>query len=114
MAPVPCEFFTGNRMTKILSKKPKRVPSRRPAAVLERRARQAEEMAGTPTITVTLRIPAAFNEWLDAYRHLSYPRRVGKQELVVEGLKMAYMRRGNPGEPILEPVEVVRKARPGV
>src|SRR3954453_15838299 len=101
MAPVPCEFFTGNRMTRAPSRKPKRAPSRRPAAVLERRAREAEEMAGTPTVTVTLRLPAAFNQWLDAYRPRSYPRGVGKQELVGEGLKIACMRRGNAGEPIL-------------
>ena len=106
---MPCEFFTRNRMTRAPSRKSKRAPSRRPAAVLERRAREAEEMAGTPTVTVTLRIPAAFNEWLDAYRHLSYPRRVGKQELVVEGLKMAYKRRGKAGEPILEEEIVSRR-----
>jgi len=79
--------------------------------MLKERAEAAEEMVRSPTTTVTLRIPTAFNEWLDAYRHLAYPTRVGKQELVVEGLKMAYMRRGKPGEPILEAETVLRKDR---
>lgn len=56
-------------------------------------------MAETSTTTVTLRIPSAFNEWLDAYRHLVYPERIGKQQLMVEGLSMAFMRRGWPGQP---------------
>ncbi len=85
----------------------------RTARLLAERARAAEEMAKSPTRTVTLRIPAALNEWLDAYRHLSYPDRVGKQELVVEGLLMAYMRRGRPGEPVLG-FEVVSGRRPPV
>lgn len=78
--------------------------------LLERRAARAEKMATSSTVTVTLRIPSAFNEWLDAYRHLSYPERVGKQELVVEGLRMAYLRRGMPGETILGSEPVARGA----
>jgi hypothetical protein len=81
----------------------------RTARVLAERERSASEMARSPTRTVTLRIPAALNEWLDAYRHLSYPERVGKQELVVEGLVMAYLRRGRPREPVLDSAEVVRR-----
>jgi hypothetical protein len=84
----------------------------RTARVLAERQRIASEMARSPTRTVTLRIPAALNEWLDAYRHLSYPDRVGKQELVVEGLVMAYLRRGRPREPVLRVGEVFGRHPP--
>jgi hypothetical protein len=53
----------------------KKDSSHRVGSVLKEREEHAEEMAKTPTVTVTLRIPAAFNEWLDADRHLSYPLR---------------------------------------
>jgi hypothetical protein len=69
-------------------------------------------MASSATVTVTLRIPAAFNEWLDEYRHLSYPQRVGKQDLVVESLTLCFIRRGRPGEKILGADMVVRHAPP--
>jgi hypothetical protein len=81
-------------------------------SLLAQRTKRAEEMAGSTTVTVTLRIPSEFNEWLDAYRHLSYPQRVGKQELVVEGLTMAYVRRGMPGEAVLEAPTVLTRRRP--
>ena len=79
--------------------------------MLKERAKAAAEMAKSPTMTVTLRIPSAFNEWLDAYRHLSYLEGVGKRDLVVEGLTMAYLRRGGPGEPVLEPEKIVMQRR---
>src|SRR3954469_21103108 len=98
-------------MIKPAARKKRKDVSQRLSRMLKERAEHAEEMAKSPTVTVTLRIPAAFNEWLDAYRHLSYPLRVGKQELVVEGMTFGYMRRGQPGEPILEAETVLRKAR---
>src|SRR4051794_21878386 len=104
-------FSWGGLMARPATRKGKKDLSHRLGSVIKDRADHAEEMAKSPTITVTLRIPAAFNEWLDAYRHLSYPLRVGKQELVVEGMKFGYMRRGEPGEPILEAELVLRKAR---
>jgi hypothetical protein len=78
--------------------------------LLEERAEAAERMAASPAVTITLRIPAAFNEWLDAYRHLSYPQRIGKQDLVVEGLTMAFLRRGGPGQTVLSSDRVVNRA----
>ena len=63
-------------------------PSHRLGSMLKERADHAEHMAKSPTVTVTLRIPVAFDEWLGPYRHLSYPLRVGKQELVVEGIEV--------------------------
>jgi hypothetical protein len=80
-----------------------------PARLLQERSEAAEQMAASPAVTITLRIPAGFNEWLDAYRHLSYPQRIGKQELVIEGLTMAFLRRGRPGQAILTPDRVVRR-----
>jgi hypothetical protein len=98
-------------MAKPAEKKGRRAARGREGAVLKERMVTAEEMAKSATVTVTLRIPAAFNEWLDEYRHLSYPDRVGKQELVVEGLTLVYMRRGGPGEPVVGREKVVRPAR---
>ena len=44
-------------------------------------------------------------------RIATWPILSGKQELVVEGMKFGYMRRGESGEPILEAETVLRKAR---
>lgn len=66
------------------------------------RVEEAEALAATPTMTVTLRIPQGLNEWLDGYVHGSWPRKIRKQELVVEALKLAYARRGKAGEEIIE------------
>lgn len=77
--------------------------------LLEERAEAVERMAASPAVTITLRIPTAFNEWLDAYRHLSYPQRIGKQELVVEGLTMAFLRRGGPGQTVLPSDRIVKR-----
>ena len=65
------------------------------------RVEEAGELAATPTITVTLRIPQGFNEWLDGYVHGSWPEKIRKQELVVEGLMLAYARRGHAGEEVI-------------
>jgi hypothetical protein len=102
-ARTPETFLIRMAMAKQTQKKVKRTARSRGRSVAKERMAVAEEMSKSPTMTVTLRIPAAFNAWLDAYRHLSYPQRVGKQELVVEGLKMVYLQRGRPGEPILTP-----------
>lgn len=66
------------------------------------RVKEAEVLAATPTMTVTLRIPQGLNEWLDGYVHGSWPHKIRKQELVVEALKLAYARRGKAGEEIIE------------
>lgn len=66
------------------------------------RVAAAEELAETPTMTVTLRIPQGFNEWLDEYIHRSWPQKIRKQELVVEALRLLYARRGKAGEALIE------------
>ncbi len=68
---------------------------------VERRVGEAEALSETPTMTVTLRIPQGFNEWLDGYVHGSWPQRIRKQELVVEALRLIYARRGKAGEEII-------------
>ena len=69
--------------------------------ILQGRIAEAERMAESPTTTVTLRIPRALNDWLDEYIHRAWPERVRKQDLVCEGLRLVFARRGRPGEPIL-------------
>jgi hypothetical protein len=71
------------------------------ADLLEGRAAEARRMAGSPTTTVTLRIPRELNDWLDEYIHRAWPEKVRKQDLVSEGLRLVFARRGRPGEPIL-------------
>ncbi len=69
--------------------------------LVEGRAAEARRMAGSPTTTVTLRIPRELNDWLDEYIHRAWPEKVRKQDLVSEGLRLVFTRRGRPGEPIL-------------
>lgn len=69
--------------------------------LVEGRAAEARRMAESPTTTVTLRIPRQLNDWLDEYIHRAWPERVRKQDLVSEGLRLVFARRGRPGEPIL-------------
>jgi hypothetical protein len=57
-------------------------------------------------MTVTLRLPQAMNDWLDEYVHQSWPNRIKKQDLVIEGLQMLIARRGKAGEPLL-PTELL-------
>jgi hypothetical protein len=71
------------------------------AANLGARLQQAAEMAASPTITVTLRLPLELNHWLDTYVHGAWPERIRKQELVTEALRMLVARRGAPGETVL-------------
>jgi hypothetical protein len=47
--------------------------------------------------TRALLMERQLNDWLDEYRHLSYPQRIEKQSLVIEGLRLLYMARGQPG-----------------
>jgi hypothetical protein len=79
--------------------------------LLKTRIGAAEELAKSSSITVTVRIPRALNEWLDAYVHGSWPERVLKQGLVVEALRLLYARRGPPGERVLE-TELLKDAEP--
>jgi len=65
------------------------------------RVAEAKRMAESPTTTVTLRIPRELNDWLDEYIHRAWPEKIRKQELVSEGLRLVFARRGRPGEPIL-------------
>jgi hypothetical protein len=75
--------------------------SGRRARALGERVALARELAASPTVTVTLRIPARLNEWLDGYVHGAWPKKVRKQELVAEGLRLLVARRGGPGEACL-------------
>jgi hypothetical protein len=81
--------------------------------LLLERQREAEAKAKSKTTTVTLRIPVELNEWLDEYRHLSYPQRIEKQALVVEGLRLLYMARGQPGTEAFNLEEVLLAKVPG-
>ncbi len=65
------------------------------------------------TTTVTLRIPTELNDWLDEYRHLSYPQRIEKKALVIEGLRLLYMARGQPGSEAFNLEEVLLSKAPG-
>ena len=69
--------------------------------LLARRLAEGKRMAESATTTVTLRLPRELNDWLDEYVHRAWPARVRKQQLVIEGLRMLFARRGRPGEPIL-------------
>ena len=71
-------------------------------ALLKERSREAQQMAKSRTMTVTLRIPEELNAWLDEYVHLSFPERIKKQELVTEALQLIYARRGKAKEKVLE------------
>ncbi len=66
-------------------------------ALMAERLQEADRKSKSKTTTVTLRIPTELNDWLDEYRHLSYPQRIEKQALVIEGLRLLYMARGQPG-----------------
>lgn len=69
--------------------------------LLQDRVAEADRMAHSPTTTVTLRLPRELNDWLDEYIHRSWPNKVRKQDLVCEGLRLLFARRGRPGEPIV-------------
>ena len=83
-----------------------RVAKRANNLILKRRS-AAQKLATSPTTTVTLRIPVELNEWLNEYQHLSYPNRISKGRLVIEGLILAYLRRGRVNEKILDYAEVL-------
>ncbi len=69
---------------------------------LEARVALAQELSASVTTTVTLRVPGRMNEWLDAYVHGAWPKRVRKQELVIEALRLLIARRGGPRQESLE------------
>jgi hypothetical protein len=73
-----------------------------PTDLLTVRLAEGRRLAETPTTTVTLRLPRGLNDWLDEYVHRAWPKRVRKQELVAEALRMLVVRRGRPGEPVLD------------
>ena len=77
---------------------------------LPSRVEVAQKMSKSPTMTVTLRIPQAFNDWLDEYVHGSWPEKVRKQELVIEALMLLYARRGRPKEDKV-PTELLEKEK---
>lgn len=69
--------------------------------VTRRRADEAKRLAGGPSVNVSVRIPRELNDWLDEYVHRAWPKRIHKQELIVEGLRLLFARRGRAGEPVL-------------
>jgi hypothetical protein len=69
--------------------------------VLKKRLALADELANTPTTTVTLRMPTGLNQWLDAYAHGAWPAKVLKQELVVEALRLLIAHRGGAREELV-------------
>lgn len=81
-------------------------PSSDAGALLATRREEAARMASSSTVTITFRIPHELNDWLDAYVHSSWPKRVRKQELVAEALRLLIARRGQAGELIL-PTELL-------
>jgi hypothetical protein len=87
-----------------------RMPSR---TLLVERQKEADRKANSKTTTVTLRIPTELNEWLDEYRHLSYPQRIEKQSLVIEALRLLYMARGQPGTEAYNLEDVLLTKGPG-
>jgi hypothetical protein len=68
---------------------------------LSRRIEEAQQMAESPTMTVTLRIPQQLNEWLDEYTHGAWKEKIKKQDLVIEGICLSFARRGRYGEEVL-------------
>jgi hypothetical protein len=82
-------------------------------ALLAERLQEADSKSKSKTTTVTLRIPTELNDWLDEYRHLSYPQRIEKQSLVIEGLRLLYMARGQPGTEAFDLEEVLLAKTPG-
>ena len=70
--------------------------------LIANRVEAAQDLALTPTMTVTLRIPHGLNDWLDEYVHGSWPQKIKKQELVIEALRLLYARRGRAKEELVE------------
>lgn len=87
-----------------------RAPSK---ALLIERQKDVDAKALSKTTTVTLRIPTELNDWLDEYRHLSYPQRIEKQSLVIEALRLLYMARGQPGTEAYNLEDVLLAKSPG-
>jgi hypothetical protein len=99
----PVSGQTDNGTDLLTPQRPKDKPRRKTdAALVEVRVREAQEMAKSPTGTVTLRIPSQLNAWLDEYVHGSWRLKVRKQELVTEALRMLFARRGWPGDSVMK------------
>jgi hypothetical protein len=99
--------YDNNTETQVIKPPRKKRPAEeRPT--LERRFEEAKALAETSTTTMTLRIPAGLNAWLDEYVHGSWPDKVKKQQLVTEALMLLYARRGKPKEEIL-PTELLEE-----
>lgn len=79
----------------------KRKRPQEPNRLRAERLAEADRLAAGPTLTVTLRLPQAFNAWLDEYVHRSWPVRIRKQELLGEALRLLFVHRGRAGEPLL-------------
>ena len=92
-----------NIKTEVLTKSSKKLTGNER---LKQRVAEAQKMAESSTMTVTLRIPKELNEWLDAYTHGAWREKIKKQDLVIESLRLAYARRGHYGEEIL-PTELL-------
>ena len=92
------------KQTNVQAGAAKRRFRRRDAArrkVLQERLALADELARTPTTTVTLRLPTGLNQWLDGYVHAAWPARIRKQELVVEAMRLLIACRGGAHEDVL-------------
>lgn len=109
------DIMTSHKPIKQISKKaspntqkPKAAPAPKTPAkepdelpILAKRIDEAQKMADSPTMTVTLRIPQQMNEWLDEYVHGAWREKIKKQDLVIEALCLVIARRGRVGEEIL-------------
>lgn len=94
-----------NTATPVIKRERKKAPTDE-RSLLEKRREEAKTLAETSTTTMTLRIPAGLNDWLDEYVHGSWPDRIKKQQLVTEALMLLYARRGKPKEEIV-PTELL-------
>ena len=92
---------SGNNTVTQVIKQERRKKAPEGRSLLERRVEEAKALSETATTTMTLRIPAGLNEWLDEYVHGSWPEKIKKQQLVTEALLLLYARRGKPKEEIL-------------
>ena len=84
------------------SKNDKPTQAKTLAEIIQDRTEEAAKMGETGTTTVTLRIPVELNEWLDEYTHAYYKEKVKKQDLVKEALTLLYLKRGRPGETVID------------
>jgi hypothetical protein len=96
-----CNKKEANRMKADKAKHSLKKETSTRSQLLKERAKLAEALARTKTTTVTLRLPAGMNDWLDGYVHESWRTRVRKQDLVIEALCLLIARRGGVGQEVL-------------